>query len=124
MMTAISTYNYNKDKVNNGNRSKRQANDRRVERMMLRLAIVGVFFIVLFFGFMLMKGFAGGGEPAAPMAGEKVIVVGAGDTLWKIAGTVREEGDDLRRIVYNLKERNQLSSSMLKVGQTLIVPAD
>lgn len=123
-MTTISSYNYNKDRVNASNRVKRPANERRVERMMLRLAVVSVFFILLFFGLTLMKGLASGGEPAAPMAGEKVIVVGAGDTLWKIAGTVRESGDDLRRIVYDLKERNQLTSSMLKVGQTLIVPAD
>jgi hypothetical protein len=96
----------------------------RVERFMMRLAAASLFFILLFAGAALMRTDASGDKPAAPTANERIIVVGAGDTLWTIASRIRKDGEDLRHIVYNLKERNGLRSSMLRAGDTLIVPEE
>ncbi|MBW7477616.1 LysM peptidoglycan-binding domain-containing protein [Paenibacillus oenotherae] len=96
--------------------------EHRVERLMLRLAGAALLFMLLFVGFAFMKGNASGDAPALPTADERVIVVATGDTLWSIASGISEADDDVRRIVYDLKERNDLGSSVLRSGQTLIVP--
>jgi len=93
-------------------------------RLLLRLAVGALFFLILFAGLTLMKGSASGEHPEPPSAHEKIIIIGAGDTLWGIAGNVRKEGQDLRRVVYDLQQRNMLSGSRLAIGQTLIVPAE
>ncbi|WP_274650653.1 LysM peptidoglycan-binding domain-containing protein [Paenibacillus humicola] len=133
MMTTISTYSNTQGKraAANGTREVQRrldgapkANVRSVERLMMKFAIAGLLVILLFSGLTLMRTDASGERPAAPTAQERVIVVGAGDTLWSIAGTLRHEGEDVRQIVYELKERNNLRSSVIRAGQTLIVPAD
>lgn len=96
--------------------------DRNIERLMLRLATASLIFMLLFVGFAWMKSSASGDAAPAPTADERIIVVASGDTLWSIASELRGEGDDVRRIVYNLKERNDLRSSVLQSGQTLIIP--
>lgn len=47
------------------------------------------------------------------------IVVSAGDTLWSIASSL---GDNVRENIYTIKEINNLDSSMIYVGQELLVP--
>ncbi|MBO7746051.1 LysM peptidoglycan-binding domain-containing protein [Paenibacillus sp. MWE-103] len=130
-MQTISTYStaYTDSTVNSNKKpAVRKANasrkDRAIERLLLRLAAASLFFVLLFVGLTIVKGHADSDLPAVPAAGEQTIVVGAGDTLWDIASSVRKEGEDIRRTVYDLQKRNNLSSSSLRAGQTLIVPAD
>jgi LysM repeat protein len=47
------------------------------------------------------------------------IVVSEGDTLWSIASSL---GDNVRENIYTIKEINNLDSSMIYVGQELLVP--
>lgn len=47
------------------------------------------------------------------------IVVAEGDTLWSIASSI--EGN-VRENIYNIKEVNNLQSSIIYVGQELLVP--
>ena len=47
------------------------------------------------------------------------IIVAEGDTLWSIASSL--EGN-VRENIYNIKEINNLHSSMIYVGQELLVP--
>ncbi|SFI32156.1 LysM domain-containing protein [Paenibacillus sp. UNC496MF] len=125
IMQTISTYSTaytdKKPAVRKANASRK---DRAIERLLLRLAAASLFFVLLFVGLTIVKGHADSDLPAVPSAGEQTIVVGAGDTLWDIASSVRKEGEDIRRTVYDLQKRNNLSSSSLRAGQTLIVPAD
>ncbi|NUS52133.1 MAG: LysM peptidoglycan-binding domain-containing protein [Nocardioidaceae bacterium] len=51
----------------------------------------------------------------------RTVVVGQGDTLWDIAGTVAEPGET-RAIVHQIQELNALDSSGLSVGQEIAVP--
>lgn len=122
-MTTISSYSTNYK----GTEAKKRTNLRthkkwRVERLMLRLTVATLFFILLFTGFTIMKSFANSEQPAAAGAGERVIIVSSGDTLWNIASDIREAGQDVRRVVYDLKSRNNLTSSVLQAGQPLIIP--
>ena len=49
--------------------------------------------------------------------------VRAGDTLWAIAEVVAEGNADLRGVVAQIRDLNDLDSSMIVPGQTLLVPA-
>ena len=54
----------------------------------------------------------------------KTILVSQGDTLWTIAEFEKENNEyykdkDIREIVFEIKENNNLNSSNLKVGQEL-----
>ncbi|WP_308634344.1 LysM peptidoglycan-binding domain-containing protein [Paenibacillus silvisoli] len=89
----------------------------------MRLAVAALFFVLLFTGLTLMTSQANSEYPAEATASERIVVVGAGDTLWNIASRIREEGEDIRKVVYSIKKRNNLTSSSLQAGQSLIVPA-
>lgn len=57
----------------------------------------------------------------------KSVAVSNGDTLWTIAKTEQEEnayynGKDIRDIVYNIKQVNNLKNSNLKINQILEIP--
>lgn len=55
---------------------------------------------------------------ASPVEYETIIVA-EGDTLWSIANSL---GGNVRENIYNIKEVNNLESSMIYVGQELLVP--
>ncbi|MFB9330456.1 LysM peptidoglycan-binding domain-containing protein [Paenibacillus aurantiacus] len=71
-----------------------------------------------------MRGNASTVVPEAPTANEQVIVVGTGDTLWAIASELKGSGEDVREVIYSIKQRNGLRESALHAGQSLIIPAD
>ena len=54
----------------------------------------------------------------------KTIIVSEGQTLWNIAQYEKDNNDyykekDIRRIIYEIKEKNKLNTCDLKVGQKL-----
>ena len=57
------------------------------------------------------------GEPQAT----EVVVVNEGDTLWGIASGVGD-GGDVREVMAEIEELNQLDSAVLDLGQELHVP--
>ncbi len=50
--------------------------------------------------------------------------VRAGDTLWSIAEFVVAEDGDVRGTVAEIRDLNDLGSSVIAPGQTLVVPSD
>lgn len=57
----------------------------------------------------------------------KTITISSGDTLWNIAEEVKENSlnysnKEIREIVYDLKQINNLKQSNLQVGQNLQIP--
>lgn len=50
------------------------------------------------------------------------IVVGSGDSLWKIAESVTPEHRDLRATMYEIVKVNDLDSEVIHPGQILKVP--
>lgn len=48
--------------------------------------------------------------------------VQSGDTLWGIAERIAEPGEDIRAVIHDLRQTNDLPNSVIVVGQTLLVP--
>ena len=45
-----------------------------------------------------------------------------GDTLWQIASAEYDDSLDLRAVVYEIREANELSDALLQPGQQLTLP--
>jgi Tfp pilus assembly protein FimV len=56
------------------------------------------------------------------LAGERSVVVEAGDTVWSIAGEVAGADQDVRTVVDAIEELNDLEGSVLVPGQVLELP--
>jgi LysM repeat protein len=60
---------------------------------------------------------------SSPGAGpERSYRVQTGDTLWSIAERYYGDSGDLRRAVWQLRERNELSNATITPGQRLVLP--
>ena len=102
----------------------------------IRLAALLAAATLLFSFCFILHAFAAGGKDSAATlpaaahaaggtlasAGETVLYVEPGDTLWEIAERYAPAGSDIRKYIYVLKQRNGLSSSGLAVGQRLVLP--
>lgn len=56
------------------------------------------------------------------VAGSVTYVVQGGDTLWDIAVVHTAPGDDVRDLIHDIREINDLDTSMIIVGQVLEIP--
>jgi hypothetical protein len=80
-------------------------------------------FLILFSGLTLVRTFASTGE-VSPALGEEIVVsIDSGDTLWHLAKTYKKDSIDTRQAIHLILERNGLSTSAVKPGQTIIIPA-
>lgn len=61
--------------------------------------------------------------PPATAGAVQGVTVGPGDTLWALAASVSEPGQDVRTTVADIVALNGLSSDDLVVGQRLQLPA-
>ena len=52
----------------------------------------------------------------------KAVKVHAGDTLWSIAGKNNPVDMDVRQFIEDIKEKNDLESYDIQVGQKLLIP--
>lgn len=60
-------------------------------------------------------------EPGTPEP-TRIVQVSSGDTLWDIAAELAE-GGDVRAMMEKIERLNALDSSVLEIGQRLVVPA-
>jgi LysM repeat protein len=60
-------------------------------------------------------------EPGSPEP-TRIVQVTSGQTLWDIAAE-RADGGDVRAMMEKIERLNALDSSVLQVGQRLVVPA-
>ncbi|GAB2454687.1 LysM peptidoglycan-binding domain-containing protein [Xylanimonas ulmi] len=69
-----------------------------------------------------------GGRAMASDPGRPVEVtvhtVAPGETLWQLARHVAEPGQDVRDVVADLRDLNELESVALTVGQSVLLPRD
>ena len=61
-----------------------------------------------------------GGSPVETIDYE----VRSGDSLWSIADTVAEGGQDLRAVVATIRNLNDLSTAVIQPGDVLELPAE
>lgn len=64
----------------------------------------------------------GAADAESPPAGTVEYVVAPGDTLWEIARDLSAPGDDLRRVVHDIRQASGLDSSAIYPGQVLRIP--
>ncbi len=80
------------------------------------LVIISTIVVILAL-LLLSTGSANGAEPA------EVYTVESGDTLWDIAEARTPDGADVRITIVEIKQLNDLESSLIVPGQILVVPA-
>lgn len=94
----------------------------------LRLTARGRAVLVLLVATVLALGALWGGRAVASGPGEpvevRVHVVEAGETLWQHASALAAGSRDVRDVMVDLAELNNLSSNGLQVGQRLLLPVD
>lgn len=91
---------------------------RRGRLVVLALGLVAVLAV----GFFLASGSVATDEPGTPEP-TRVVLVGAGDTLWEIAADLADDGD-VRSMIDRIEKLNALDSGMVSAGQQLVVPLD
>jgi hypothetical protein len=92
----------------------------------LRLTTRGRVVVALLAGVVVACGLLWGGRAVASGPSEpievRVHVVEAGETLWQHAAALAEGGRDVRDVVDELVELNNLRSTALQTGQQLLLP--
>ena len=76
--------------------------------------------LVLGLGMLWAAGSVATEKPGTPEP-TRVVMVGAGETLWDIAADVADDGD-IRAMVDHIERLNALESGMVRAGQRLRVP--
>ncbi|MFF3064342.1 LysM peptidoglycan-binding domain-containing protein [Oerskovia sp. NPDC057915] len=94
----------------------------------LRLTARGRLVLVLLVAAVVALGALWGARAVASGPGEpvevRIHVVQAGETLWQHASALAAGGRDVRDVMADLAELNNLSSTGLQVGQQLLLPVD
>ena len=93
----------------------------RLTRRARRLAIVLMLAMGVALGSWLEPLAGGGGEDALRLAGVTSVVVEPGDSLWSIAAALESDGD-VRAVVDQIQELNDLAGADLVPGQILKLP--
>lgn len=68
-----------------------------------------------------LSGVSSASEEAGAAPATEVVVVNEGDTLWGIAAEVAEDGE-VRSMITEIRELNDLDSSVVTLGQKIHVP--
>lgn len=89
---------------------------------LLKWTIITAFFVLLFTGWLIVTTNASQSPSSVPAAGERLVIVAAGDTLWSIAVRTKPSGMDTREAVYRIERRNVLDDSAIKAGHSIIIP--
>ncbi|SDF09738.1 LysM domain-containing protein [Blastococcus aurantiacus] len=94
----------------------------RLTRRARRLGVVLGLAVGIAVGSCVGSAVAGDDEGGLRLAGESSVVVHPGDTLWSIAAAVAGEGDDVRDVVADIRELNELPDAVVVPGQVLLLP--
>ena len=86
-------------------------------------AVTRLVVLLLAVVFALSLIFVAGAQAGGSLRETSAHVVGAGETLWDIAAERTAPGGDVRVTLYDIRQMNDLSGSVLGVGQSLIVPS-
>ena len=76
--------------------------------------------IALVFTLLCITAYAWGGNSSSVVY--KEVTVAAGDTVWEIAARYTVGRMDVRQIIYEMEQVNDVSYGNLQVGDVLLVP--
>jgi len=74
--------------------------------------------------FPAMAGGREGDASASPPPPPRVVTVHYGDTLWTIARQHCNPRDDIREVVYEIRQVNHIDSSRLRAGMQIQIPGE
>lgn len=94
----------------------------RLTRRARRLGLVLGLAVGIALGSWVGSAVAGGDEDGLRLAAGSSVVVHQGDTLWSIAAAVADEGDDVRAVIADIRELNELPDAVVVPGQVLALP--
>lgn len=83
--------------------------------MLVRLLVVMYISLAMYIGY-------GAFFEEEPRYQDAEVFVASGETLWDIAGRYRQPGEDIRDVVYRIRDKNGLSSGYIYPGQGLLIP--
>lgn len=63
-----------------------------------------------------------GAYSAASVENYQEYWIKPGDTLWEIAGNHVPEGYDIRKYIYDIKQHNDMETSMIFQGEKIMIP--
>ena len=90
-------------------------------RAVARLAVITSLSILLLSGFAALTGASAGSTDTAIPTPYIKVSVKPGETLWSIAGSIQSDGD-LRAVVADILEINNLKNPELQAGQKIYIP--
>ncbi|WP_341360624.1 LysM peptidoglycan-binding domain-containing protein [Georgenia sp. M64] len=86
--------------------------------------VVAALALLVALGLALVLGTVAGQAVSSGAAAEAVThTVVPGETLWAVAGSAAEPGQDVRDVVAEIVQLNGLATEVLEPGQALLVPA-
>jgi len=94
----------------------------RLTRRARRLGVVLGLAVGIAVGSWVGSAVAGGDDAGLRLAGESSVVVRQGDTLWSIASAVAGEEVDVRAVIADIRELNDLPDAVVVPGQVLVLP--
>ncbi|MBU4336384.1 MAG: LysM peptidoglycan-binding domain-containing protein [Actinobacteria bacterium] len=87
-----------------------------------RLVLLALCAVVLVIASVLVSGLtASAGAPASAPVVERHVVA-SGETLWEIASSISRPGQDVRDVILEVVQLNELPDSGLVAGQTIVLP--
>lgn len=102
-----------------------QINSKRSHRQNKRRSFAGLITLTLILIVILMLSGIQSADAFKPVSYENCTVV-SGDSVWSIASNLNQDHydgkSDVRKLVYNICEANQLDSPVIHPGQTLQIP--
>jgi LysM repeat protein len=101
------------------------AQDAPALRLTVRGRVVLALLALVVMGVALVSWQAGEASADGPVGALEVVrhVVQPGETLWGIASEIAAPGEDVRDVVLELQDLNELPSAGLMAGQSIVVPA-
>ena len=105
-------------------RRRRNKNNRPSKDMRRGLIVVSVCLVMVFGGYFGVRGELNlnNGAFAAEQTIYKTVTVYQGDTIWAIAAAYTEPSKDVRKLIKEICDLNDVSSGKIYPGQVLIVP--
>lgn len=97
-----------------------------LEEFMFKATFVRVAALVLFIAITctgMITAFASSSDYSGSSKFPQVIVQ-PGDSLWSIASANKTNDQDIRDVIRNIKEVNQLASSEIQAGDVLVIPSN
>jgi LysM repeat protein len=100
-----------------GFKMKKKISDRR--KRVTRNRTIATIFSLVILSLLIISTVTANGETKKEL---KSITIRSGETLWSIASDYRKPGQDVRKLIEEIKKANNMNTSIIIAGETILVP--